>query len=227
MIVAAVVAHPDDEIIGIGGTLLKHIENNDKVYVFILCEGRSSRYESYEDYLKSGEVSSPVETIEALSCLGIEINQLNFFQFKNNRLDTMARLDLIKLIEYEVGQVSPDIIYTHYYDDLNIDHKIISNAVVTAFRPFEGSCVKEILFFETLSSTEYACALHKAFCPNLFVDISQQLEGKLKALSCYKSELRSLPHPRNLVMVKNHCILQGAKIGVRAAECFMVSRIIR
>ena len=159
--------------------------------------------------------------------IGIKQSHINHFRLKNGGLDGMELLDIINILHYKVSAVKPEIIYTHYYDDLNIDHQIVSRAVITHFRALPRSSVKEILFFETLSSTEQARSMYKSFCANFFVDITKQLEIKLNAMSCYKSELRDFPHPRNLDCIKYNAILQGTKIGVDAAEAFMVSRIIR
>lgn len=146
---------------------------------------------------------------------------------KNGELDSVELLTILNLLHYKVTPIKPEIVYTHYYDDLNVDHQMVSKAVITQFRALPGSSVKEILFFETLSSTEQARNVNKAFCPNLFVDITAQLETKLKAMGSYKSEPRSYPHPRNVECVKYNAILNGVKIGVDVVEVFMVSRILR
>lgn len=227
MRIAAIVAHPDDEIIGVGGTLRKHIENGDEVFVYVMCEGKSSRYDSYSHFENSNKIVDISETISALNCIGIGQNQFKCMHLKNNRLDGMELLDIIKVLEKQVLPFNPNIIYTHYYNDLNIDHQLIARAVVTQFRALPLAEIKEIICFETLSSTENTCSIAKAFCPNLFVDITEQLDIKLAAMACYKSELRELPHPRSLEAIRGQAILEGAKVGLYAAESFVISRIIR
>lgn len=227
MKIAVIVAHPDDEVLGVGGTIKKHIDRGDEVYIFIMCEGKSSRYDSYESFLKANECVTEEETFNALRNIGIMPSQIKFFNLPNNRLDGVQLLDIVKILEKQVAPYKPDIIYTHYYNDLNIDHQLVARAVVTQFRALPDSYVKEIIYFETLSSTESACCIGNSFCPNLFVDITEQLDMKLAALSCYKSELRDAPHPRRENCVRMQAILQGAKVGVYAAEAFMIARIMR
>lgn len=225
MKVVVFVAHPDDEIIGVGGTILKHIHLGDEVYIVIISEGKSSRADVYEGFDSKVIDDYISETNKALNILGV--SDYKILRLPNNRLDRVDLLDIIKIIQKEIDKYKPDIIYTHYFGDLNIDHCIISRAVITAARALPGTTVKEILLFETLSSTEQAMALGKGFCPNLFVDISNYLEKKLLAMACYKSELREEPHPRSLSSIIKNSELWGSKVGLKAAEAFVVARIVR
>lgn len=218
-------AHPDDEIIGVSGTLYKHVQRGDSVRVIIVCEGKSSRLENYRDFKKEILSEYQEETHNALSVLNI--HDYRMLALANNRLDMYDFLDVVKIISKEVDEYHPDVIYTHYHKEMNIDHNIVSRAVLTACRPLPGSKVKEVCMYETLSSTEYAAALGETFCPNMFVDISEQLERKLLAMKCYISELREAPHPRNIDSIKQNAQLWGAKIGVPAAEAFVIARIIK
>lgn len=122
-------------------------------------------------------------------------------------------MDIVKKVEKLIVSNSPDVIYTHYYKEMNNDHNILSKAVLTAARPLPGSLVKEILLFETLSSTEYALSLGESFTPNLFVDISSSINIKLEAMNAYKSELRLPPHPRSIELIKKNAELWGQKLG--------------
>lgn len=225
MNVAAIVAHPDDEIIGVGGTLMKHAHAGDNISVIIVSEGKSSRLAKYEDFDENIIDEYICETKGALKTIGADY--FKFLKLPNNRLDRLDLIDIIKTIQIELDKIKPQIIYTHFYDDLNIDHIVVSQAVVTAARALPGSKVKEILMFETLSSTEQAAAVGKCFSPNLFVDITEFLQQKLLAMKCYESELRSPPHPRSLEMIEKNSQVWGAKCGVDAAEAFVVARIIR
>lgn len=227
MNVGVFVAHPDDEIIGVGGTLIKHILCGDQVSIYILAEGKSSREENYDVFSKKILDSFRDETINAANIMGIKRENVHFFDLPNNRLDKLDLLDIIKILEKIGTKNKFDVIYTHNSKDLNIDHEIVARAVVTAFRALPKQSVKEILMFETLSSTESGMALGRYFEPNLFVDISDVLDRKNSAINCYKSELREKPHPRNTEMIENNALVWGSKVGVRAAEAFKVARILR
>lgn len=224
MKVYVIVAHPDDEIIGVGGTIAKHIQEDDEVRVMIVAEGKSSRLEHYENFSAKNNLKYESETKEALSILGV--TKIKMLNMPNNRLDRLDLLDIIKVISKEVEEFMPNRIYTHYYNDLNIDHQIVSRAVVTANRPVPTTEVRDILFFETLSSTEYSLGMRNAFCPNYFVNIEKQLKIKIEALSKYESELREFPNPRNLDSVKENAIIWGNKVGIAAAEAFEISRMV-
>ena len=228
MKIGVFVAHPDDEIIGIGGTIAKHVkEYKDEVEIYIMCEGKSSRLEKYVEPTQEKLNQFANETYEACECIGVTKEQIRFFDLPDNRLDSLARLDVIKIIENIGKKEKFDIVYTHNIDDLNIDHKIVAESVLTAFRALPEQSVKEIIMFETLSSTEHAMFLGNYFEPNMFVDIRNSIEDKLKALSCYKSELRQSPHPRNIEAVRCNAILWGNKVGINAAEAFRIARIMR
>jgi LmbE family N-acetylglucosaminyl deacetylase len=223
--IAVIVAHPDDEIIGVGGTLIKHVKAGDNVSILIVSEGRSSRLVKYEDFDKNIIDEYICETKKAIEIIGVRIFKV--LKLPNNRLDRLDLIDIIKTIQIELDEIEPHIIYTHFYDDLNIDHRLISQAVVTATRALPGSQIREILMFETLSSTEQASAIGKCFSPNLFVDITEFLHQKLLAMKCYESELHNPPHPRSIEIIEKNAQVWGAKCGVDAAEAFVVARIIR
>lgn len=220
-----IVAHPDDEIIGVGGTILKHVQAGDKVSVLIVSEGKSSRESLYGEFNPQIIDKYIPETEAALYSLGIK--DFKILKLPNNRLDRLDLLDIVKNVQAEIDINNPKIIYTHFYGDLNIDHRLICRAVITAARALPESPIREILLFETLSSTEQSLALGNIFSPNLFVDISAQLSQKLIAMNCYQSELRNPPHPRSLDIIEKNAQVWGAKCGVPAAEAFVVARILR
>lgn len=225
MKVSVVAAHPDDEIIGVGGTILKHINNGDEIQILIICEGKSSRYMRLEDMDRSILDNYYGETTSAMKIMKIE--NYKICNYPNNRLDTLPLLDIIKAIQIYLDEFRPDIVYTHSFTELNIDHLLINKAVTTAVRALPDAYVRELLFFATLSSTEQARAIGKYFEPNVFVDTSPFIETKLTALSCYQSELRAFPHPRNIELIKANDRVCGNKVGVEYAEEFVVGRIIR
>lgn len=216
--ILAIVAHPDDEIIGLGGTLAKHHKQGDQIKVVIVGGRTSSRKNNH-----NVEIS---ETKNALEVLGIQdfVNE----NIPDNRFDEKPLLEIIQLVSRHVEQFQPSLVYTHHQGDLNIDHKILSQAVVTACRPIENDCVKEIRLFETLSSTDMSgFSPTTLFCPNLFIDISVELAQKLSAMSYYVSELHEFPHPRSLKTIEYNAHLWGSKNNIPAAEAFHVLRKIQ
>ncbi|NQU58724.1 MAG: PIG-L family deacetylase [Rhodospirillales bacterium] len=215
--ILVVAAHPDDEVLGCGGTVAKHVEQGDSVQILIVAEGATSREAAAE-----GAVQTLREAAEkAADAVGAK--SLIFLGLPDNRLDSLDLLDVIQKIEAVIGDFQPDTIYTHHGGDLNKDHRIVHEAVVTASRPLPGSTVKKIYTFETVSSTEWATpAIGAPFMPNHFVDISAYMDKKLAALDHYKMEMRDHPHPRSNETLKNLASLRGSQAGVAAAEAFEV-----
>lgn len=211
-----IVAHPDDEWLGCGGTILKHIDHGDLVQVIFMSDGYSSRV--------SG-VSSPrnYSSTELMKKIGAE-NPI-FFQFPDNRLDTVPLLELVQKIELCKDQFQPNVVYTHFNNDLNIDHKVTCMAAHTAFRPQPGEKLQQMNLFEVVSSSEWSC--EAAFKPNLFNDISKYLDKKIELLSFYEDEIRQSPHARSYENIKTLAKLRGNTVGLTAAESFQISRLIK
>ena len=222
--VLVVAAHPDDEVLGCGGAITKHTQNGDQVYILILSEGATSRNLERDRQLFQSELSSLATAAhQANKILGV--NSLFLYDFPDNRMDSCNLLDIVKTIEQAIDQYQPQIVYTHHAGDVNIDHQITHQATVTACRPIPNQTVQTLLFFEIPSSTEWqASGSALPFIPNWFVDISETLECKLKALKAYESEMRPYPHPRSLEAVDYLAHWRGATIGVNAAEAFMLGR---
>ncbi len=214
-----VAAHPDDEVLGCFGTVAKLIEQGYSAYTLILGEGKRSR----------GEVDSSAldglrqEALKANSTIGIQ--KLYLEDFPDNRFDSVALLDIVQTIEKVKEEVKPDIIFTHSRNDLNIDHQITYKAVITATRPMQKECVKEIYSFEILSSTEWNYPL--SFSPNIFWDVSDTIDKKIEAMRCYRSELREFPHPRSLEGIRLQAQLWGMKVGKEFVEAFECVRVVR
>ena len=216
--ILVVVAHPDDEVLGCGATIAKHTKNGDKVQVVFVADGSSSR-ESQE-----GERNLPA--IEVMGILGCE--QPIFLDFLDNQLDTISLLEVVKEIEKIINDFQPNIVYTHHFGDLNIDHQITHKSVITACRPQPNFCVKEIYSFETLSATHWqSSSMAGAFNPNYFVDVSGFIKQKIKALQCYDNEMRDHPHARSYETVKSLSNFRGSAVGVHDAEAFIVERLIK
>lgn len=224
--ILAVVAHPDDEIIGVGGTLCKHARTGDKVHVLILGDGKSSRSGVYKKLAKNIKQKSFQETDKALSCLGVK----SFYReaLPDNRFDRIDMLDIAKKVSSYVNKIKPSIVYTHHPGDLNVDHQRTSEAVTIACRPIENNSVQTIYHFETLSSTEMTgYTINRVFLPNVFVNIGAEIQKKLEAMGCYKSELRQFPHPRSLEAIEANAKVWGAKVNLKYAEAFFCLRQIK
>lgn len=225
--VAVIAAHPDDEILGCGGTIARHIQNGDQVFVMIMAEGLTSRDRHRDRTEKSEELSELAEAAQTANRI-LGTTSLTMEKLPDNRMDSLDRLDVIKIIEEFLQAHRPTIVYTHHAGDVNIDHRCIHEAVITACRPIPGSEVTTLLFFEIASSTEWHVpGSAPAFCPNWFVDVSAQLEKKLDALRAYQSEMRPWPHARSVEALDHLARWRGATIGVDAAEAFVLGRYIQ
>ena len=222
--VLVVAAHPDDEVLGCGGTICAHVAAGDTVHVAILAEGATSRLPKRDRAAVAPELKQLQHAaIQANALLGVHAVEL--LDFPDNRMDGQERLDITKVVEQLLQKISPTIVYTHHVGDMNIDHRCIHDAVATACRPLPAAQVRTLLFFETASSTEQQIP-HSAppFLPNWWVDISATLERKLSALRIYEKEMRPWPHPRSLEAVEHLARWRGASVGLPAAEAFMLGR---
>ncbi len=221
--ILAVVAHPDDEIIGVGGTLRKHVKQGDDVSVLILGDGKSSRNRGYHPLEDDARDASIAETKKALAVLGITTFYKEYLP--DNRFDSVILLDVVKVVSEYIDKVNPKVIYTHHTGDLNIDHQITAESVIIATRPIQNAALEELRMFETLSATEMAGPRQThVFMPNLYINIEQELEDKMKAMKCYESELREFPHPRSLKAVAYNAHVWGAKNNSTAVEPFYLFR---
>ena len=226
MKVLCIAAHPDDEVLGVGGTLARHAEDGDDVYVCILADGVGSRHEELDEEAREQIESRRERAREACDRLGV--GSVSFYSFPDNEFDSVPLLEIVKTIEEEIEEHEPDVVYTHHYGDLNIDHELTCRATVTATRPLPDSEVERVLAFETLSASEWSVPSPKnTFQPQHFVNVEEQMEAKLNALGVYEDELREPPHPRNAETVRKNAELWGAKAGVPAAEPFEVLREVR
>lgn len=219
--VLVVAAHPDDEVLGCGGTILRHVANKDSVFAIFMTDGVSAREERVEVFRERRMVA--VE--EAKRILGLQA--FYQFDFPDNQMDTEPGLKIAKRIEAVIGKIQPDVVYTHHLGDLNIDHCLTAKATMVACRPQPESSVKEIYGFEVLSSTGWAAPTVDPFMPGLFVNITNFLEKKIEALMCYSDELRCAPHARSVEGVTCLAKYRGHTIGIEAAEAFSVLRLVR
>lgn len=222
--IAIVVAHPDDEVLGCGGTAVAHGRKGDAVHILILAEGLTARDDLRDAGLRADDLRAWRKTAEnAAAVLGAR--SVAFGGFPDNRMDGCDRLDVVKCVEGFLSAVAPTRVYTHHGGDLNIDHRRTHEAVITACRPIVGA--PTLLFFEVPSSTEWAIGGSFApFQPNWFQDIGDTLAAKLSALAVYGDELRPWPHPRSSLGIETFARMRGMQVGLRAAEGFMLGRLV-
>jgi LmbE family N-acetylglucosaminyl deacetylase len=222
-----IAAHPDDEVLGCAGTVAELCAQGWEVHHLILAEGAASRL------LTAGErgcVSSEISALQqsakkAANALGVR--SVEFGDFPDNRMDGVNLLDIVKRIESTIESLRPIRVYTHQAWDVNVDHRIVHEAVAAATRPTPGHPVQQLLYFEVPSSTEWRTSgAPMAFYPNYFVDISKRLDIKRHALEAYASEMRTFPHPRSVQAVMHLAAWRGSTVGVAAAEAFQVGRWI-
>ena len=230
MNILVVCAHPDDETIGMGGTL-KKLSKDHIVTVLFVSEGITARR-------KSGFVNNPVYDVsdeemekmnaeieirkdharEALKILGI--NKMRFLDLPNQELDQIPLLKIIKEIEKEIFETKANLIFTHHHNDLNLDHRVAYEATITAARPIPGSQVTSIISFEIPAATDWRKPYK--FNPNLYIEISSQLTAKINALKAYEYEFRKPPHPRSKEMTEAVAKRWGSLSGYKAAEAFEI-----
>lgn len=217
MDILVVVAHPDDEVLGCGATIAKHVSQNDNVRLLVMADGVGARNYSESDDL--------VERNQALadSCRLLGVSQYDCLGLADNKLDQYPLLEVIKSAEKVLGDYQPDLIYTHHKSDLNVDHRITLAVVMTLFRPLPKSKVKEIRTFEVLSSTHWGS---DEFNPNLFVDVTKFKEKKIAAIKCYDTEMRDSPHARSFEAIESQLSFRGHVVGKKYAEAFCIERKI-
>jgi len=220
MKVLVIAPHPDDEVLGCGGTMVKHVSEGDEVYLCVVTKAYPPDWP--EDEIKERRD----EVVRANKILGTK--KTYFLDLPTVKLDTIPQKELNETIAEVVNESQPEIVYVPHGGDVNNDHRLVFEAAMVAIRPKPALAIKKILCYETLSETEWAAPLaENAFMPNVYVDISGVLATKLKAMSEYKSELKEFPHPRSLEAISALAKVRGATTGVEAAEAFMLMREIQ
>jgi LmbE family N-acetylglucosaminyl deacetylase len=220
MKILVIAPHPDDEVLGCGGTIAKYKKSGDEVYLCIAT--RAYRPDWSEEFLRN----RPKEIEKSNKILGI--TKTYFLDYPTAKLDTIPQKELNDSISEIVKKIKPEIVYAPYEGDLSKEHRLIFEAVIVATRPKLGSSVKKLLIYETLSETEWGRAFtKKMFIPNVYVDISDTLKEKLEAMKAYKSELKKYPHPRSLEMIEVLAKKRGSEVGLKFAEAFMLIREIK
>ncbi|MGZ4493541.1 MAG: PIG-L deacetylase family protein [Nocardioides sp.] len=213
-------AHPDDELLGPGGTLAHHVRDGDDVHALVVADGATSRYSDGMVTVLAGAAGRAAKTIGFAS--------LRLEGLPDQRLDRLPAVEVTQALESVVDDIRPQLVYTHFPGDVNSDHGIVARAAWVACRPYVAPYLLRFAVFETPSSTEWAWPLEEGrFAPNLFVDITRTLDQKLAALECYESELRPYPHPRSLRALRERAAYWGSTVGRAAAEPFQVLREVR
>ena len=212
--VLVVAAHPDDELLGVGGTVAHHVKNGDKVYSVIMCEGESLRYR--RDIGQSDAIEKAAEV------LGVK--KVYKLDFPDQKLDTYSLVDLITPLKEISEEIHPNIIYCQYGGDINRDHKILFEAASIVFRPLD-LWIEDFYAFYTVSSTEWG--FPRTFAPDTWVDITTTLEQKIIAFEAYTSEVRNYPHPRSSDSLRHVAHFWGNQCSMDAAEAFVTIRSVK
>ncbi|EPZ52165.1 N-acetylglucosaminylphosphatidylinositol deacetylase [Bacteriovorax sp. BAL6_X] len=216
--ILVIVAHADDEVLGCGATIHKHIRNNDDVYVLVLTDSTSAQGKDIQNRHQ--------EYLKALNILGVQNHKK--LSLKDNRLDSYPLIEIIQEIEKVKKDYNPNIVYTHSYNDLNIDHQITNKAVLTAFRSTPSNTTTEVYTFDIPSSIEYQSSQLMQARKNYFNSITKEdLKAKVQAMCAYESELHPFPHPRSIENLEIIAKSEGTKCGKELAESFYIEKIIR
>lgn len=224
--VMVVAAHPDDEVLGCGGTMARHAAEGDRVVCVILGEGATSRHATREEGLDE-EAGTLRELLGSAACAAeiLGTARLETFGFPDNRFDDVPVLDLIKALEPIFDEEQPEVVYAHHAGDVNVDHVAVHTAVLALCRQLPATALRELCFFEVPSSTEWQTpAVARPFVPNWFVDISGTVDRKIAAMEAYTEEIRPFPHPRSSEALRALATWRGASVGVAAAEAFVLGR---
>jgi LmbE family N-acetylglucosaminyl deacetylase len=220
MRVAAVVAHPDDEVLGVGGTLARHARDGDVVSALVVADGATSRYPDF--------MCDELRTFGQKAAHRLGLEEIAFAGLADQQLDALPLIDVVRVVDQALEAWRPDVVYTHFAGDVNVDHSVVARAVWTACRPYQRPGVRALYAFETPSSTEWAPPYQAdRFVPNFFVDITETIDDKLAAMACYHSELRPSPHPRGLDALRTRAGYWGSVVGGTGAEPFLLLRAVR
>lgn len=223
--VLVIAAHPDDEILGCGGTMARLLAEGHDVKIAILGEGMTSRYRKREEADRSLLCNLREHSRRAADVLGVK--DLFLYDLPDNRFDTLPILDVVKIVEELVQKHAPHTIFTHGCADLNVDHSVTHRAVLTATRPIEGHCVRNLYVFEVPSSTDWSFhRMTPSFQPNTFFNIESTIDVKKRAMACYETEVQDFPHPRSLEGLEVVARRWGTVVGCRAAEAFELVRSV-
>lgn len=220
--VLVIAAHPDDEVLGVGGTIAKLSAEGVECHLLIVTDGSSSQYRD-SDHLYEIIEAKKIETKGCSDTLGFKT--IHYGELPDMKLDKTPHIVINQVIEKVIDEVQPDTVFTHFWGDVNRDHQEVYKSTLVAVRPVMGQVVKELYCYRVPSSTEWTP--NKAdtiFIPNYFVDIEKFAEMKYKAFACYSTELREYPHPRSVQYLRETDKTAGLRVGLLAAEEFVLLR---
>jgi LmbE family N-acetylglucosaminyl deacetylase len=226
MNVLVIAAHPDDEVLGCGGTIARLSADGAAVSILILADGLTSR-PGYDPSRDAGLLKLHHERARRAGAL-LGAKDVTLAGFPDQKMDTVPLLDVTQTIERHIARVRPETVFTQHGGDLNMDHVITFRATMTATRPAPGCLVKRLYAYEVPSSTEWAFQqFEPRFRPEVFFDIGPHLEKKIAAMQIYESETRAFPHPRSPEALRAGAQRWGSVVGVPAAEAFSCVRELR
>jgi N-acetylglucosamine malate deacetylase 1 len=215
--VLVIAAHPDDEVLGMGGTIAVHTSAGDHVRVLVVTDGSSTQYPGDAEIRARKEQ----EALEAAKELGVE--DYVHLDLPDMRLDTLEHIDLNRIVEKHVRDFAPQVVYA-VHPDVNRDHQVLFDSVAVATRPTPGHAVRRLLTYAPTSSTEWTPAAVNWFRPNWYVDVTGTLERKLAAFAHYETERREYPHPRSERAIRAAAEFHGTSSGFELAEPFVLVR---
>jgi len=215
--VLVIAPHADDEVIGAGGTIARHVARGDDVYLCVVTQPYSPPWS--EQHLAAARPQ--VRAVQQV----LGLRDLFFLGFPTVKLNTVPQIELASALQRVLDQVQPEVVYTSSPGDVNEDHRIVYDRTLVAARPLPGSPVRRLLAYETPSTARFGLPAGCApFVPNVFVDIADYLDKKLEAMACYRTQLRDWPHPRSLQALRLFVEERGLSVGLKAAECFCLVR---
>ena len=217
MKVLIVAAHPDDEVIGAGGTIARRVADGDAVSLLVMTEIWEPRWPESERAVRTAEVEA------AAKVLGVR--EVRFGGFPAAKLSTCAGVALVDAISGAIEAVGAEVVYLPPGVDIHRDHVEVFSAGLVATRPLPDSTVREVYAYEIGTTAHYGRP-DAGLAPNVYIDISDHMQTKLEAMACYASELRELPHPRSLEGLKIIARERGLAIGVEYAEAFQLVRLV-
>ncbi len=222
--ILVIAAHPDDEVFGMGGTIAKRVRQGDEVYVLIVSDGSTAQYRD------SKELSSIIrEKEEQIKCANeiLGVKEVIHSNLPDMQLDSVKHIDVNEVIEKAIEIIKPEVVYTHFYGDVNMDHRCVYHSTMVAVRPTPTQCVKEVYCYSVPSSTEWEPQKSDTcFMPNVFVEIEDFFKFKEEAIRAYSAELRDFPHPRSVEYVRTMDTANGLKCGQKMVEEFVCLRCI-
>lgn len=223
--ITVIAAHPDDEVLGAGGFLAEH--GGEETSVIYLGTGVAGRYENPQ--VHDEDIAHEVAELKACaesSCAILKVNHVYFLDYPDNALDTVPRMDIVHKLRAILEKLQPDVVLIHHHGDYNWDHCVAHEVCLMATRACAGEIFPSmVLSYEVPSATERSFKSGGySFSPNIYMDISNSLDLKLKAMSCFVTESQPFPHPRSSKSLKCKALSRGAEAGLNAAECFELVR---